>query len=193
MASDIHGRFINTAIWRDDWFLNLRESEQHLFLYLLTCPASRKSGVFQLGLMEAAFHTKIDQAEIKRIFIQRFQPDKKAFFEVGWVVMVNWLRHQQFNPNQWKAVANEINELPDWLVERIFSTNDDMHIPFERVSNGSVMVEKGSDNKNKIKVIKLNKTKGADAPVDNPKDYMDTRNGPTSPWGRELGDRKRMQ
>ena len=135
-----HGRLINTAIWRDDWFLSLRESEQHLFLYLLTAPASSISGVYQLGLAEAAFHTKIDQQEIKRIFLERFEPDGKVFFEVGYVILRNHLKHQRFNPNQWKAVANDINHLPRWLCQPLFDPKNPHYIPFEDHSEGFLTV-----------------------------------------------------
>jgi hypothetical protein len=159
--ADIHGRMINTAIWRDDWFLGLRESEQHLFTYLITAPVSSLSGIYQLGLMEAAFHTKVEANEIKRIFAERFQPDKKAFFEVGWVVLKNHLKHQRFNPNQWKAVQSDINGLPEWLRHRLYDPKDDLYIPFETLSKGLLMVPNPSEplgnssDQDKISKVKL--------------------------------------
>lgn len=146
-------------MWRDDWFLGLRESEQHMFIYLLTCPATTISGVYPLGLMEAAFHTKIEAQEIKRIFEQRFAPDKKAFFEVGYVVIPNFLKHQQFNPNQWKSVQSNINHLPEWLRERILNPSDTLTIPFETLSDGWLTV---GANKKVIegKVREVNRREG---------------------------------
>lgn len=143
--AEMHGRFVNTALWRDDWFLSLRESEQHLFTYLLICPASELCGIYRLGLAEAAFHTKIDQAEIKRIFTERFEPDGKAFFELGYVVMVNWLKHQRLNTNMWKTVQNEINALPDWLRAAIFDSENRLFIPLDRHSHGRLTIPNGNE------------------------------------------------
>ncbi len=168
--SEIHSRLINTAIWRDDWFLGLRESEQHLFMYLLTCPATTISGVYQLGLMEAAFHTKIDAQEIKRIFAERFEPDKKAFFNVGYVIIPNFLKHQQFNPNQWKAVQNNVNHLPEWLRTDILNPTETLYIPFETLSDGWLTV--GVNKKlieyklSKVKVIEVKATENNPQTVD---------------------------
>lgn len=138
-------RLVNTAIWKDPWFVDLRLTEQHLFIYLLTSGLSSLSGIYEVSIREIAFDTTIDQEEIKRIFNDRFAPDKKAFYEIGWVIIPKFLRHQHFNTNQYKAVVKMLNDLPLWLKEKIINPSDTLHIPFETVSNGLITLEKGNE------------------------------------------------
>lgn len=121
-------RFVNTQVWKDPWFVELRLTEQHLWLYLLTNPQTNMLGVYELSLREMAFDTSIDKDEVIRIFQQRFEPDGKAYYAEGWVVMKNWLKHQTPNPNQLTAMVNKFNALPLFLREVLLDENDDLYL-----------------------------------------------------------------
>jgi hypothetical protein len=129
-------RYINTAIWKDPWFADLPSTEQHLFMYLITNHQTNIAGVYEVSLREVAFDTGIDQEEVKRIFRDRFQPDGKAFYEVGWVVMKNWLRHQTFNPKTAAAVAKLFNSFPFWLQEAVSDRANKLFIDYDSLLIG---------------------------------------------------------
>lgn len=136
-------RMISTSIWDDEWFTSLDALEQHLFMYFLTNGATNVAGVYQLPLRRISFDTGMDQEKVKKM-LGRFTADGKVIYEMGWVILPNWLRHQRFNSNQWVAVENVLNSLPEWLKVMLFNPNPTIPLSFETVSNGNLMIEKGS-------------------------------------------------
>ena len=123
-------RYIKTSIWKDEWFVSLRGDEQRLFLYLITNNHANIIGIYPITLREMAFDTGIDAEEVKRIFRDRFEPDGRAFYEIGWVVMKNWLKNQNLNPNMLKNAEKCFNEAPSWLRQRLVNPSDTIYIPF---------------------------------------------------------------
>jgi hypothetical protein len=137
-----HFRYINTAIWDDDWFVELDALEQHLFIYFLTNSYSNIAGIYQIPLRKIAFESGMDQEKVKKI-LGRFDNDGKVFYEQGWLVMKNWQKHQMLNPNQTQAVVSTINALPDWLKLMLHEVNSPMYIPFESLLKPLVSLDKG--------------------------------------------------
>jgi hypothetical protein len=119
------------------------------------------AGIYEISLREMSFDTTIEQEEIKRIFRDRFQPDGKAFYELGWVVMKNWLKHQKPNPNQITAIVTKFNSLPGSLLEKLNDSSNSLYIPYPELIQGfesfSKAYESVTPNINKINIIKLNK------------------------------------
>jgi hypothetical protein len=150
-------RYVNTMIWDDEWFTDLDALEQHLFIYLLTNSYTNLAGVYQISMKKIAFETGMDQEKVKKI-LARFAADGKVFYEVGWVIMKNWQKHQKLNPNQFTAVQNSVNAFPQWLKLLIFDPNSPMYLNFEALTNGSLRLEKGSLSLGH-NIIKYNKTK----------------------------------
>jgi hypothetical protein len=126
-------RYIKTSIWKDEWFVALRGDEQRLFLYLLTNQQTNVVGIYAITLREMAFDTGIDQEEIKRIFRDRLSKDGRAYLELGWVVMKNWVKNQKFNPNMLKNAEKCFNEAPKALRKRILNPSDTLYIDFNSV------------------------------------------------------------
>lgn len=133
-------RMVNTNIWKDPWFTELRLTEQHLFLYLLTNAQTNIAGIYQVSMREMAFDTTIDQEEIKRIFRDRFEPDRKAFYDQGYVILRNWYRHQRLNPNQEYAAIKAINALPEWLRQALLDPSKPLYMPLEEYVNASLEI-----------------------------------------------------
>lgn len=134
-------RLVNTAIWDDDWFSNLDYTERYLFLYLLTSPLTNISGIYQVPLKRVAFDTGMEQPMLKNI-LKRFADDGKVFYEIGWVVMKNWYKHQHLNPNQQQAAISAVNGLPQWLRERLLNPMDSLYINLEDYLNTSIELGK---------------------------------------------------
>lgn len=124
-------RYIKTSIWKDEWFASIRGDEQRLFLYLLTNAQTNIIGIYHISLREMAFDTGLDDGEIKKIFKDRLEPDGKAFYEVGYVVMKNWLKNQKLNGNMLVNAQECFNSSPEWLRKKLLDKNDKLYIPFE--------------------------------------------------------------
>jgi hypothetical protein len=172
------GRYVNPWKWEDDWHMSLGRDEQKIFDYLLDCPRSAETliGVYQLSLQVAAFHTKIDYKEVQRVFEERLQPDRKAFFEMGWVILPNWIKHQHFNENMWKAARNEFNRLPEWLRLLVFDENAPMQIDIKGLSKG--ILKFGDNDSEGLRTVSYDSER-----------YSSLRN-PSLPSGKEKGKGK---
>lgn len=182
-------RYINTAMWKDPWFVELRLSEQHLFIYLITNPQTNMLGVYEMSLREMAFDTGIDQEEIKRIFRDRFTADGKSFYELGFVVMPNWLKHQQPNGNQLKNIKDVFNSLPEWLRENILDSQSKMFIHFESLLERSKAFESLSLKEKKIKEIKIKEyKKSGGAPKAKKADDKNHQQGPEQTQKLDIED-----
>lgn len=139
------GRYINPLMWEDEWFMSLAMPEQHLWNYLLTNPRTVETrvGVYELNLQTAAHHTKSDLKEIKRIFADVFTPSQKAFYEVGWVVIPKWIKHQSTNnnSNMWTSAAGEFQQIPSWLNEAVLDPQSPMYMDVIEMSDGILSLE----------------------------------------------------
>ena len=107
---------INTKFWEDDYTSNLDPIEKLLFLYLITNTATNISGVYELPLKRIAVETGIDREMVENI-IKRFSKDEKIFYEKGWVIVKNFIKHQnQKSPLVKKGIENELSNAPQDLL-----------------------------------------------------------------------------
>jgi hypothetical protein len=119
-----NNRYINTNFWKDGYVIDLDPSEKLLFLYLLTNPRANIAGVYEISLREMAFDTGFDVEMVKKV-MSRFERDDKAYFEVGYVVIKNFIKHQSVNPKIAIGIARQINALPPSLKKQVFGIEDD--------------------------------------------------------------------
>jgi len=105
-------RYVSTTFWRDEYVSNLDPIEKLLFLYLLTNPDTNISGVYQLPIKIMATDTGIDKDMLTKI-IGRFQDDDKVMYQDGWVVVKNFIKHQNYNSISVKTgIERELDTLP---------------------------------------------------------------------------------
>lgn len=123
------GRIVNTNFWRDTYVVELDPTEKLLFLYFLTNPATNMAGVYEVSYKQAAFDTGIDKDMVERI-LKRFIADEKMYYERGWLVLRNFIRHQRLNPSVRSGISKSIRLLPDWLQQRLIfvETKENMHL-----------------------------------------------------------------
>lgn len=107
-------RSVDTHFWNDSYIVELDPIEKLLFLYLLTNPAAGLAGCFERALRQIAFDTGIDREMVVKIF-DRFEASGKIIYRDGWVVMLNFLKHQNFNTNMGIAATKELNAAPQWV------------------------------------------------------------------------------
>ena len=134
-------RYINTRFWSDGWIQNIDPIEKLLFLYLLTNERTNIAGVYELPLKIMAVETGIDIKVLSKIF-QKFKKDKKIEFYNGWIIIINFIKHQAINPKIEKGIAYFIqNEIPDYIMERVLKINpeieyyEEVYLPESRKKN----------------------------------------------------------
>ena len=113
-------RYVNTKFWNDSWVINLNPIDKLLFLYLLTNNKTNVTGVYELPLKVISFETDID-IEIVRNTLEKFLEDKKIVYKSGWIIIVNFLTHQNTKSKSIKQAILRIKEtLPSGILN-IFS------------------------------------------------------------------------
>lgn len=115
-------RLINTKFWDDKYTANLDPIEKLLFIYFLTNPLTNLIGVYEIEVKRIAFDTGIDKEMVLKI-IERFSKDKKIFYEQGFIIIKNFIKHQNQNSPKIKtAIEKQISELPENLKKCISVT-----------------------------------------------------------------------
>lgn len=105
-------RYIQDSFWTDPWSWNLDPSEKLLFIYLLTNPLCNVAGIYEIPLSRVAFETGFDKEMIEKMY-DRFFEDGKLLRTGDWVVLVNFAKNQNPNPNVKAGMQRIIDDLPD--------------------------------------------------------------------------------
>lgn len=106
-------RYINTKIWEDAWFSSLDQIEQLVFIYFLTNPMTNIIGAYELskGTISRAVGLEIMTLDA---ILKRFERDNKISYIDGWVVIHNFIKHQNFkSPSIQKGIEIQLLEVPD--------------------------------------------------------------------------------
>lgn len=148
-------RVVNTNFWRDTYVTSLTPDERLLFLYLLTNPATNLAGVYELDFRLVALDTGLSMADVQKI-IGKFCRDKRTYYEQGWIVLRNFLKHQKLNPSMEKNVDKILDNLPQWLNQKLTkTTNSDAQVSLELpgygqdVASSTQSVDSVSENEQK--------------------------------------------
>lgn len=135
-------RSVNTKFWDDSFTSELTPTEKLLFLYLITNPLTKLVGIYEISLKRICFDTGMNLKTVQD-GLKRFETVRKAFFMDNYIILPNWLKHQNLNSNMKKAVIKEFDSLPNWLKDRIIS-NDSETVPndYETILNHLQTVRK---------------------------------------------------
>lgn len=110
---------INTRIWEDFWFESLDPSEKLFFIYLLTNPMTNIIGAYELSKRTMGRATGLDLLVIDEILL-RFENAKKVYYIEGWVILANFIKHQNWKSPKIQVAINEnLNSVPDKIKLRI--------------------------------------------------------------------------
>lgn len=105
---------VHTSFWSSDTLTGLTDDAKFLALYLLTCAHGNMAGVFRVPLSYAAEDTGWELERLRN----GFQTLSDAGWlrrcdKSGWVWVTKWLKwNKPDNPNQWKAVAKLVSQVP---------------------------------------------------------------------------------
>lgn len=111
-------RYVNTRIWDDEWFADLDPQSKLVFVYLLTNALTEISGAYEIRSRRIAFDTGLDEATIRSI-LDRFNQDGKIIYRDGWILIVNFIRHQSRNPKVEKGIKIAAAKSPPWVRNRL--------------------------------------------------------------------------
>jgi hypothetical protein len=121
-------RMINTHFWDDNYIVDLDPIEKLLFLYCLTNPLTNIAGIYEIPLRRIAFDTGIDKEMVLKL-LNRFEEDNKMIYADGWLVIVNFVKHQSQNPSVVKGVERVMEDLPDEILAIYLTACDSLSEP----------------------------------------------------------------
>jgi len=107
-------RSISTAFWSDPFIEDCTPNEKLLFLYLITNEKTNMLGIYEASVKKIAFETGIPM-EVVRKSLERFETIGRLRYIQNHVVLINFMKHQNFNFNMKKSAIEAYNELPEFL------------------------------------------------------------------------------
>jgi len=135
-------RSVSTGFWSDPWIEELTTSEKLLYLYLITNEKTNMLGVYEVSFRKISFETGIDKKTIEKAF-ESFERVGKVRYVKNYVVLLNFLKHQNFNTNMKKSAIDIYNNLPNELKNSDLILDRDKPLEsFETLSKCLGMVRK---------------------------------------------------
>lgn len=98
-------RQIHTCIWKDSWFIELKQSYKLLFIYLFSNERACLTGLYDLSLRVVAFETDLPM-DVILAGLAEFERAGKVFYEDGMVWVPTLLRHNARNITSPKIQAH---------------------------------------------------------------------------------------
>lgn len=135
-------RSISTLFWSDPYIEELTASEKLLFLYLITNEKTNMLGIYEASVSKISFETSIPKETVRK-GLERFESDKKVRYIGNYVLVINYMKHQNYNPNMMKSAIDVYNNLPEELkIKGVTISKDNPLKGFETLRNHYGMVRK---------------------------------------------------
>lgn len=135
-------RSINTAFWSDPFIEDLSVSEKLLYIYLITNEKTNMLGIYEVSIKKISFETGIDKGTVEKA-LKRFETLKKVRYLDNHIILVNFLKHQNFNTNMKKSAIDVYMNLPESIVNKELTLDKNNPLKaFETLSNHLGMVRK---------------------------------------------------
>lgn len=134
-------RSINTVVWSDPWFEVLEPTAKLLFIYLVTNEKTNMLGVYEISIRKVSFETGISPKDIDRHLVE-FEKSNKIKYEDNRVLLLNFLKHQNYNLNMMKSAIRTYNKLPFGLKVDGMSEVEESREGFLTLCNGFLGVRK---------------------------------------------------
>jgi len=135
-------RSVSTAFWSDPFIEDLTPNQKLLFLYLITNEKTNMLGIYESSIKKISFETGINKPEIEKAF-KEFERIGKLKYIDNYVILVNYMKHQNFNTNMKKSAIDTYNGLPKVLKgSKLNISKGNASEGFERLLNHYGMVSK---------------------------------------------------
>lgn len=107
-------RSVSTAFWSDPFIEDLTPNEKLLFLYLVTNEKTNMLGIYESSIKKISFETGLTKSEVSNA-LKGFEKVSKVKYVNNFVILVNFMKHQNFNTNMKKSAIDIYNNLPNEL------------------------------------------------------------------------------
>jgi len=135
-------RSLSTAFWSDPFIEDLSPNEKLLFIYLITNEKTNMLGIYEASVKKISFETGIKKDDVNNA-LKAFEKIGKVRYNNNYVILVNFLKHQNFNTNMKKSAIDVYNDLPKELKTSELDVSKDNPIEsFETLLNHFGMVSK---------------------------------------------------
>jgi len=131
-------RSVNTRFWEDPFIENLNPSEKLLFLYFLTNPLANILGIYEISIKRICYDTGLNKSTVEET-LKGFKSLGKVFYVDSYIILSNFLKNQNLNPNMFTGAVELFNNLPISVKNSVL--NNDLKA-FERVLKASQDFEK---------------------------------------------------
>lgn len=112
-------RSIDTHFWNDTYTGELNPDYKLLYLYLITNPLTNMLGIYEIRIQRICFDTRLDEETVNQA-LKRFEKDGKAKYVGGYVILLNFVKNQNYNTNMLKSAVSDMRELPDSVMRTGF-------------------------------------------------------------------------
>ena len=141
-------RSVSTGTWSDPWYEELKPHQKLIFLYLITNEKTNMLGIYEASVKKISFETGVNKDDITKC-LNQFEIDGKIKYQNNFIILVNFLKHQNFNTNMKKGAIKVYDSLPKDLKVNGLTLDDSNPIEsFESLSNHYGTVSKRESNIN---------------------------------------------
>jgi uncharacterized phage protein (TIGR02220 family) len=135
-------RSVSTAFWSDPFIEDLTPSEKLLFLYLITNDKTNMLGIYEVSIKKISFDTGLNKDIIEKA-LKEFERLSKVKYIKNHILLVNFMKHQNYNTNMKKSAIDIYNALPNELKDNDLNISKDNPLKgFESLLNHYGMVSK---------------------------------------------------
>lgn len=107
-------RSISTSFWSDPFIEELTPTHKLLFIYLITNDKTNMLGIYENSVKKMAFETGIEKKDVVN-GLKAFERLGKVQHKNNYVILTNYMKHQNFNTNMKKSAIDIYNKLPKEL------------------------------------------------------------------------------
>jgi hypothetical protein len=135
-------RSLNTSFWSDPWIEELTPEFKLLFIYLITNEKTNMLGIYEASLRKVSFETGLSMETVRK-GLEAFETVGKVKYIDSHIILVNYMKHQNYNTNMKKSAIDNYNLLPESLkIEGLSVSKDKPLKGFESLLNHYGMVRK---------------------------------------------------
>jgi len=107
-------RSLSTSFWSDPFIEELSPVHKLLFLYLITNEKTNMLGIYESSIKKISFETGIKKDEVLN-GLKGFERVNKVKHTNNYVILTNYMKHQNYNTNMKKSAIDVYNNLPKEL------------------------------------------------------------------------------
>ena len=107
-------RSLSTGFWSDPFVEDLGPSEKLLFIYLITNEKTNMLGIYEASIKKISFETGIKKETVSKA-LEGFERLGKVKYQDNYIILINYMKYQNYNTNMKKSAIDIYNSLPKSL------------------------------------------------------------------------------